>query len=288
MGKICISAIITTFNEEVNIADCIESLLWVDEILVVDSFSTDRTLEIARNYPVIIMQREYYGDAAQRNWAMDRVKNEWVLIVDADERVTPQLAEEIKETLQRNSIFRAFSIPRKNIFMGKHIRFSGWGNDRVIRLVDRRFCRYLNKRVHANFIVRGKTGKLNNYLEHYTFRSLAHYSEKLMKYAEWGAAQAFRDRKKITFLDLLVRPAWRFFRTYIFQGGFLDGLHGITVCSLQAFGTFMKYAWLWEYYYKEKQGIDPELPPFETDPEIWKENNERGEKDDKQGTTFNT
>jgi glycosyltransferase involved in cell wall biosynthesis len=129
--------IVTTYNEEVNIADCIESVLWADEILVVDSFSRDRTVEIARGYPVQVLQREYFGSAAQKNWALDRTTHEWVLVVDADERVPPPLAGEILRTLAANPPVDGFSIRRENIFIDRVMRHSGWSTDTVIRLFRR-------------------------------------------------------------------------------------------------------------------------------------------------------
>jgi glycosyltransferase involved in cell wall biosynthesis len=131
-----ISAIVTTLNEEQNIAECIESLLWCDEILVVDSFSTDRTAEICRSYDKVrFYQRTYFGSAAQKNWAMDQVESDWILIFDADERCTPALQKEIQGLVARGPDHDAYTIRRRVYFMNKVIRFSGWQNDRVVRLV---------------------------------------------------------------------------------------------------------------------------------------------------------
>src|SRR5581483_4846596 len=124
-GRAKLSVIITTFNEEVNIGDCIESVLWADEILVVDSFSTDATMEVAHRYPVQVLQRQYFGSAAQKNWALDRVHHDWVLIVDADERVTPELAAEILRTLATNPTVNGFYIRRENVFIDRVIEHSG-------------------------------------------------------------------------------------------------------------------------------------------------------------------
>ena len=151
------SVIITTFNEEINVGDCIESVLWADEILLVDSLSTDRTVEIARRYPVTILEREYYGSAAQKNWAMDQVPNEWILIYDADERCTPALQKEIQTLLAGSPKHEAYTIRRRVWFLGKVIRFSGWQHDQVVRLVRRGSARYPNRRVHADMITRGCT-----------------------------------------------------------------------------------------------------------------------------------
>ena len=210
-----ISVIITTFNEEANIADCIESVLWADEILRVDSYSTDSTLEIARRYPIEIRQREYFGSAAQKNWSLDRVKNDWVLILDADERVPPALAEEVKQILRQGAGFNGFYVRRENVMLGKVIRHSGWSTDKVIRLFHRAKGRYPNRRVHADLEIAGVVPTLKNPLVHYTYRDFSQYFEKLMKYAEWGAAQGFREGRRPGLFELAVRPLWRFFRTYV-------------------------------------------------------------------------
>ena len=151
-----ISAVITTFNEERNVAACVESLLWCDEVVVVDSFSTDRTPEIARSYgKVRFLQRKYFGSASQKNWAMDQAQHEWILILDADERCTPELQAEIEATIRDPRGTEAFIITRRVFFMDRVIRFSGWQHDRVVRLVKRGAGRYPNKRVHTDMKTRG-------------------------------------------------------------------------------------------------------------------------------------
>ena len=178
-----LSVIITTYNEEVNVGDCIESALWADEILVVDSYSTDRTVEIAKGYPVTVLQREYFGSAAQKNWSLDRVRNDWVLIVDADERVTPELAEEIQGILAVTPRAFGYYIRRKNVMLGKVIKHSGWSTDKVIRLFDRAHGRYPNRRVHADLDIDGDVPTLKSSLLHYTYRTFDQYFQKLMNYA---------------------------------------------------------------------------------------------------------
>lgn len=264
-----LSVIITTYNEEVNVADCIESALWADEVLVVDSYSTDQTVEIAKSYPVKVMQREYFGSAAQKNWSLDRVENDWVLIVDADERVTPELADEIRGILALPPRAHGYYIRRKNVVLQKVIRHSGWSTDKVIRLFDRRRGRYPNRRVHADVDIEGDVPTLKSSLLHYTYRTLDQYFQKLMNYADWGAAQGFREGKKAGFMAIGGRPLWRFFRAYFLQLGILDGLHGLAVCGLQATGVFLKYARLWEYGVRTRLGQEVELPAFDENSETW-------------------
>ena len=268
-GRAPLSVIITTYNEEVNIAECIESVLWADEILVVDSFSTDRTVEIAQRYPVQLLQREYFGSAAQKNWALDRVKHPWVLIVDADERVPEPLAGEILRTLASNPAVDGYYIKRENLFIDRVIEHSGWSTDKVIRLFRTGKGRYPNRRVHADLAIDGPTPLLENSFLHYTFRSFDQYFDKFLNYAEWGAAQAFREGRSVGVTQIAGRPLWRFLRTYVLQLGFLDGLHGLVLCTLQSFGVFLKYARLWEYRLRARRGEKVELPAFDDDPRTW-------------------
>jgi glycosyltransferase involved in cell wall biosynthesis len=269
-GRLPISVVITTYNEEINVAECVESVLWADEILLVDSFSTDRTIEIASRYAITVLQREYFGSAAQKNWALDRVRHDWVLIIDADERVPEVLAREILTTLGSQPEVYGFYIRRENVFIDKVIRHSGWSTDKVVRLFRRDKGRYPNRRVHADLEIEGPVPVLGNAFLHYTFRTFDQYFPKFLNYAQWGAAQAFRDGRKAGLLELVGRPVWRFLRTYFLQGGFLDGLHGFVVCSLQAFGVLLKYAWLWEYRIRAARGEDLRLPAFDDSESTWK------------------
>ena len=276
-GRLPLSVIVTTYNEEINIGECLESVAWADEILLVDSFSTDGTLELARRYPVRVLQREYFGSAAQKNWSLDRVQHDWVLIIDADERVPVALAREILELLAAGPRANGYYIRRQNVFVDKVIRHSGWSTDKVVRLFRRDRGRYPNRRVHADLEIEGPIPVLRNPFQHYTFRSFDQYFKKFLNYAEWGAAQAFRDGRGAGFVEIGLRPAWRFFRMYVLQLGFLDGLHGLVLCALQAFGVFLKYARLWEYRRRERRGEEIVLPAFDEDTRTWQRPAEAGD-----------
>ena len=275
-GRRQLSVIITTYNEEENIADCIASVLWADEILVVDSFSTDRTVELARQYPVKLLEREYFGSAAQKNWSLGQVANDWVLILDADERVPEGLAKEILKILGEPPRFDGYYIRRENVALGRVIRHSGWSTDKVIRLFHRAKGRYPNRRVHADLDIEGPVPTLRCPFVHYTYRTFEQYFEKILNYAEWGAAQAYREGRKAGFFEIALRPTWRFLRTYVVQGGFLDGLHGLGICGLQACGTFLKYFRLWEYHVRHRLGEEPDLPAFDEDDATWQLPGDRG------------
>ena len=266
-----VSAIVTTLNEEQHIAECIESLLWCDEILLVDSFSTDRTPEIAQRYDKVrFHQRTYFGSAAQKNWAMDQVQNEWILIFDADERCTPALQKEIEELLASGPSHDAYTIKRQVYFMNRIIRFSGWQHDRVVRLVRRGTARYPNRRVHADMITRGPAPVLRNVMIHYMTDSFDEYARRIEKYSFWGAAQNWKEGRKAGFTQIFGRSIWRFLRTYIFQLGILDGMHGLVFCMLQAYGTYLKWALLWGWHVNAARGVMPNLPAFDESETTWR------------------
>lgn len=265
-----ISVVITTFNEEANIAACLDSLLWCDEILVVDSFSTDRTPEIVQGYDeVTFVQRTYYGSAAQKNWAMDETAHEWILIFDADERCTPALRQEIEELLPAGPEHEAYTIRRRCYFLGREIRFSGWQHDQVIRLLRRGAGRYPNRRVHADMKTRGPAPLLKNVMDHYMVDDFHEYVLRIVKYSHWGAAQNYKEGRSSGLSEVLGRSVWRFFRTYIFQLGILDGMVGLVFCMLQAYGTYVKWSLLWGWRVNEERGITPKLPEFDDNEETW-------------------
>ena len=265
-----ISAVITTFNEERNIADCIESLLWCDEVVVVDSFSTDRTPEIARAYEKVrLLQRPYMGSASQKNWSMDQTQYEWILIFDADERCTPELQAEITRLLAAGPETEAYTIKRRVYFMDRVIRFSGWQHDRVVRLLRRGAGRYPNKRVHADMQTKGPAPVLASPMLHYMIDSFQQYLPRIVTYGYWGAAQGWKTGHKSGLTEVFGRPVWRFLRMYVLQLGFLDGMAGLVFCMLQAFGTYLKWAVLWEWRANAARGRMPNLPAFDEDQSVW-------------------
>jgi len=241
-----LSVIIPTYNEEENIQECLESVTWADEILVVDSFSKDRTLEIARRYTDRILQREYINSASQKNWAIPQTKHQWVMVVDADERVTPELRDEIRALLAAGPRCSGYVIRRVNHFLGRRIRYGGWARDRVLRLWDRTRGRYQEKEVHADVEVSGKVEELAHPLLHITFRSWDSYLHKIDRYTSWGADEYLKKGKRATLLDLILRPPARFVKRYILQLGFLDGIPGLMITGIDTWVVFVKYARLWE------------------------------------------
>ncbi len=241
-----LSVIVPAFNEEPRIRACLESVRWADEILVVDSFSTDRTPEIARPLATRVLQHEYVNSAAQKNWTVPQAAHRWVLVVDADERVSRGLAEEIQSLLERGPDRDAYQVRRLNHFLGKPIRHGGWGRDRVIRLFDRGKGRYQEKDVHAEVEVEGTVGELRHPLLHDTFRGFGDYLKKIDRYTRWGSDDLYRRGRRAHLGDLVFRPLGRFAKRYLVQGGFLDGVEGLLISGLDTYSVFLKYARLWE------------------------------------------
>jgi glycosyltransferase involved in cell wall biosynthesis len=259
-----LTAIVPTLNEERNIRDCLATLAFADEILVVDSFSTDRTVEIAKSLPrTRVLQHEYFGNGPQCNWAMERAVHPWILIVDADERVTPALEREIRELLAREPSADCYRVRRDEIFFGRVLRHGGLGAHGLVRLVRKGSARYPSRRVHADIATRGPAPTLSHRLTHHAYGSFGDYVEKLRRYAEWGAADRFRRGRRAGLFAVAFHGGWRFFRMYVLQAGFLDGTPGLVVCGLQGYCTFLKYARLWEWGRMERRGERVPLPSFE-------------------------
>jgi glycosyltransferase involved in cell wall biosynthesis len=267
-----VSGVVTCFNEERQLGACLESLAWCDEIVVLDSHSTDRTPEIARGFPnVRLLERTYYGAAAAKNFALDQTRHEWAFILDADERCPPALRAEVEALLARGPAHGAYAVQRRCFFLGRPIRFSGWRNDRVVRLIRRGAARHANARVHPRVIVQGEAPALRNPLDHFMIEDFHEYLKRMVKYGHWGAAQAWRDGKRASSLaDVLFRPAWRFFRTYVLQLGVLDGGVGIAFCLCQAFATYAKWSLLWSWQLDAARGRAPDLPEFDEREETWR------------------
>lgn len=242
-----ITAIIPTLNEIDSIEEVIASVSFADEIFVIDSYSTDGTYEKAEKLADKVIQREFKYYADQKNWAISRAKHEWIILVDADERVTPDLKTEILEVLQNPSKNGevAYWIGRKNHFMGEPVNYSGWKNDKVIRLFKRDFCEYEDKYVHEEIIAQGKVGVLKNKLHHNTYTTLDEYLEKMNHYAWFQARDYDKTTGRLTGFHFVLKPMWRFIKHYIIQGGFRDGVVGLTIAYIQAYTVFMRYAKLW-------------------------------------------
>jgi len=266
-----VTAIITTLNELDFIEDCIRSVEWADEIYLIDSFSTDGTVELIRSkFPNIrFEQREYLGAASQKNYAIDRATHDWIFYIDADERVTPKLKAELFRTLDGDLRLWAYSVGRLNYMLGREVRFSGLQRDRVTRLFHRGHARYPNKRVHADLIVDGETGVLTNRMDHFYIRSFDHMIAKMTRYGVWSGTQMFLEGKRASALDIFSHPFGKFVRDYILNFGFLDGAPGLISVGMHVYYTFWKYAKLWEFTRLEQLGKPVPLPSLDTEEERW-------------------
>jgi glycosyltransferase involved in cell wall biosynthesis len=237
-----VTAIIPTFNEEHNIEAALASVSWADEIIVVDSFSTDNTVKIAEDKGAKVIQRTYGHSASQKNWAIPQAQYEWIFLLDADERVEDQLKTEVQSILtSKENKHVAFWIKRRNFFMGSEIKYSGWQGDKVIRLFKRDECRYEDKSVHAEVLCKGSVGILKNQLIHYTFKDIFHYLEKWDRYTTMSGTDRANRGEKPTLFHFLVKPGFRFFQDYFLKLGFLDGITGFILCSLSSMSVFMRY-----------------------------------------------
>ncbi len=267
-----VSGIVTCFNEERHLRACLESLAWCDEIVVLDSFSTDRSAEIAKSFPnVRFLERTYYGAAAAKNFAMEQARHPWRFILDSDERCTPELQREIEVLLALGPAHGAYTVKRRCFFLGSEIRFSGWQRDRVVRLLMRGAARHSNARVHPKVIVEGEAPVVANAILHYMIEDFHEYLKRMLKYGHWGAAQAWRDGVRAhSFADVWFRPTWRFFRGYVLQLGFLDGGVGVAFCMCQAFAAYAKWSLLWSWQLDAKRGREPQLPEFDEREETWR------------------
>jgi len=240
-----ISAIIPTLNEEVNIENAIKTLGFADEILIIDSFSTDKTLEIANKYPVKVIQRKFDNFSSQKNFALEHTKNNWTYVLDADERVTPKLKEEILRTVKSPNGKAGFYVYRTFYFIGKKIKYSGWKNDKAVRLFKKDECRYNGDLVHEVIKTDGELGFLKNRLDHFSYRSFDQYITKLNKYS-WLQAKELKEKDlKVNAYHIVIKPPVRFFIHYVIKLGFLDGFPGFIISVLLSYGVLARYIKLW-------------------------------------------
>ncbi len=237
-----ISAAIITYNEERNIARALESLRCCDEIVVVDSGSTDRTVELATKLGARVLDMAWRGYAGQKNYASECCQNDWVLSLDADEALSEALEAEIWQIKKNGPEFDAYTMPRLAQYLGRWILHSGWYPDRKIRLFHRQHAKWVGNFVHESVVVDGRVGHLNANILHFTCSSLSEHLRTLDRYTTLAAEQLVSQKAEIGWKELALDPAWTFFRTYVLQRGFLDGYEGLAIAYMAAFYNFLKYA----------------------------------------------
>lgn len=244
-----ISAVIITFNEEKNIADAIESVLWADEILVVDSESSDHTREIAEAAGAKVLTRKWEGFSSQKQFAMNQAENDWVFSLDADERVSPELREEILALKTQNILADGYKIPRLSIYMNRPIRHGGWYPDWQLRLFDRRKGRWKDVLIHESFQMDdgSQTARLAGDILHYSVENASHHHRMIgERYASLAARQMFDDGRRTSPLKIVFAGTAAFTRTYFLKAGCLDGLAGFAIAKFAAHHAFLKHMLLWE------------------------------------------
>lgn len=242
-SKLQMTVVIIARNEAHNIEACLSTLTRFDEILVLDNGSTDGTIERANafnNTRVIATPWKGYGPT--RQMGVDAAKHDWILWLDADERLTPELESEVILQLNSASTESVFSIPRKNYFLGKHIRGCGWAPDRVLRVFNRKQTRFDTKDVHEGLVSASERRlvKLEQPLTHYSYISIKQFFEKNLRYALLAGEERFKKNRKVSAWELALRPVWEFFRCYILKRGFLDGLHGLAISGGSAVYVFVR------------------------------------------------
>jgi glycosyltransferase involved in cell wall biosynthesis len=237
-----ISATIITYNEERNIPRVIESLRCCDEIVVVDSGSSDRTTEIAAKLGARVVESNWRGFAGQKNYASENTSHDWILSLDADESLSEALEGEIWQIKKNGPQFDAYTMPRLAQYLGRWILHSGWYPDRKVRLFDRRRAKWVGEHVHESVVVQGRIGHLKSNILHFTCSSLSEHLKTMDRYTTLAAEQLIGEKRKAGWPQLLLDPPWTFFQTYVLKGGFLDGLEGLAIAYMAALYNFLKYA----------------------------------------------
>ena len=246
MDKTLLSVIIITKNEQDNIKDCLESVKWADEIIVVDSGSTDKTEEICRKYTNKFYVKDWPGFGIQKQNSLDLATHEWVLSIDADERVTSDLRNEIISVLSSNSNVNGYLIPRLSNYLGKDIRHAGWYPDYTLRLVKRGKSHFTKDIVHEKMVVDGAIQKISNHFLHFPFKDIEHHFQKLNDYSTLSANKMHREGKKVGWFLIVLKTLLAFIRSYILKLGILDGWPGLIVSVSTSLSVYMKYVKLKE------------------------------------------
>jgi glycosyltransferase involved in cell wall biosynthesis len=238
-----VTVVIAAMNEAANITACVESVHWADEILVVDQGSSDDTGNLAAAAGATVIAQDAATIGALRNAAISRAKNQWILVVDADERGTPDFVRTVRDAIARPAS-GAYRVPRRNFFLGREIRHGGWESDRPVRLFDSAL-RYNDSRVHEHVLTSEEPATLGAALLHYPYASLDVYFAKFVRYSRWWAEDQSRRGRRASLAAIIFKPPARFVSMYIFRMGFLDGARGAVLASLAAASVCAKYVRLW-------------------------------------------
>jgi glycosyltransferase involved in cell wall biosynthesis len=241
-----LSVFIIALNQEANIGPCLESVSFADEIVVVDTGSTDRTVELARAYTDRVIDAPWEGFGRTKNYALDQARGDWVFSLDTDERVSPALREEILAVVRADGPLNGYRVPRKNYFCGRWIRHLGWYPDYTLRLFRRGQGRFRDREVHEEVVVAGPVGTLTTPLDHYSYLSVSEYVTRMDRYARLAAQELAKAGRRPYPGELFVRPFFSFLHLYFIRLGFLEGTPGYTLAVLMSMYKFLKYYYLRE------------------------------------------
>jgi glycosyltransferase involved in cell wall biosynthesis len=241
-----LSVTLITLNEAENLARALRSVEFANEVIVVDSGSTDETVEIARELGATVFENAWPGYGQQKNFAHQKAQNEWVLSLDADEEVSPALADEIRTVLSTNPRENGFSIPRRTFHLGRWINHGGWYPNRLIRLSRREHSRWTEPQIHEALEVTGATGRLQSDIHHYSFKNLRQQIEVNLRYSHLGYQQLSERGRKRSLLRLIFKPISKFIETFILKRGFLDGVPGLIIAVGAAYSVFLKYSYFYD------------------------------------------
>jgi len=238
-----LSVVIITKNEMKNIKRAIDSVKFADEIVVVDSYSDDGTPIFAESLGAVVIQNEFKGFSNMKNFAVSKATHEWVLVLDADEEIRDDLADEIKRIISKDSIYDCYGLARKSSFLGKWMNHSGWFPDYTLRLFKNGKAKFKNVRVHESLLVDGKIGYIDRkyFMNHYTYDSVKQYFEKFNSYTSLAAEDLIEKKKMAGLAQLFLNPPFSFVKQYFIKRGFLDGFHGFVLAVLSALYVFVKY-----------------------------------------------
>ncbi len=256
--KIPVSVYVLTTNNRRTIERCLKSLTWAEELVIVDSFSEDGTYEICQRYTEKVYRRPWTGHRDQYQYAADLTTHQWIMFVDADEEIPPELAEEIQKELDRGGEFDAYFVYRRTYYLGRWIRYGGWYPDGEIRLYRREKGRWEGG-LHAKLVVDGKIGFLKNQYLHYTYRNISDQIQTIDRYSKIAAEDLFQRGERFSLFRLLLHPPFRFIKEYLFKSGFRDGLPGLIIIVSTMFYVFIKYAKLWELQLEKKYFVPSSL-----------------------------
>jgi glycosyltransferase involved in cell wall biosynthesis len=256
-----ISVVIITYNEEANIEAALKSVADIaSEIIVVDRHSSDETVKIAQKYADKVILREWTNFADQKNFGNEKAKFPWILSLDADERVSDELRQEIQSLKGEEPKCAAFSMPRQTFYLGRWIRHAGWYPDRKIRLFHKEKARWEGEYVHEALVVDGQICKLQGHLQHFTYGSIRDHIERINSFSDLGAQKLYAQKKKCRWYQMAIIPSLNFLKSYLWRGGFLDGFAGFVISVLHGYSLFIRYAKLKEIWKKGKQ-ITPHPKP---------------------------